>query len=104
MQRTIRIEALGDLAAHGYGLNATCERWRRRTDLDILALIERFWPDFLYVGRRIDDMLLCTTCGAREATVQIPQLLVRSIAVRRWPIRTPATLTPRCPAIHATSS
>jgi hypothetical protein len=27
----------GDLAAHGYGLNAMCERCRRRTDLELRA-------------------------------------------------------------------
>jgi len=26
MQQAIRIETLGDLAAHGYGLNAMCDR------------------------------------------------------------------------------
>ena len=75
MQRSIRIETLGDLAAHGYGLNATCERCRRRTDLDILALIERLGPDFVYVGKHIDAMLTCTACGAREATVQLHNCL-----------------------------
>jgi len=66
-QRAICIETLGDQVAHGYGLNATCDRCRHRADLDILALIERFGPDFVYVGKHIDDMLVCTACGARAA-------------------------------------
>ena len=75
MQRSVRIETLGDLAAHGYGLNPLCERCRHRVDLDLLALIERFGPDFVYVGRHIDEMLSCTACGAREATVQLHNCL-----------------------------
>jgi len=56
---------------HGYGLNATCECCRHRTDLDIMALIERFGSDFRYVGRRIEEMLTCTACGERAASVQL---------------------------------
>jgi hypothetical protein len=54
MQRAIRIETLGDLAAHGYGLNATCEKCRHRADLDMAALIARFGASFVYVGRQLD--------------------------------------------------
>ena len=75
MQRSVRIETLGDLAAHGYGLNAMCEKCGHRVDLDILALIERFGPDFVYVGRHLDAMLTCTACGARAATVQVHNCL-----------------------------
>ena len=74
-QQSIRLETLGDLTAHGYGLNALCERCRRRTDLDILALIARLGPDFRYVGRHLDAMLVCTACGARAATVQLHNCL-----------------------------
>ena len=44
MQQPIVIETLGALRAHGYGMNATCERCRHRTDLHLLALIERLGP------------------------------------------------------------
>jgi hypothetical protein len=46
MQHSIRLESLGDLAGHGYGLNATCEKCRHRVNLSIAALIERFGLDF----------------------------------------------------------
>ena len=34
-QRAICIETLADLVAHGYRLNAMCERCRHRADLDM---------------------------------------------------------------------
>jgi len=70
-QRTIRIETLGDLAAHGYGLNATCERCRHRVDLAVWALIARLGRSFVYVGKTIDSRLRCSRCGERGAAVQI---------------------------------
>ena len=38
----IHIATLADLAAHGYDMNATCEKCRHRPDLDMAALIARF--------------------------------------------------------------
>jgi hypothetical protein len=69
-QRSIRIETLGDLA-HGYGLNAMCERCRHRSDLSITVLIGRFGPDFRYVGHGVDPYLVCSDCGSRQVTTQL---------------------------------
>jgi hypothetical protein len=71
MQRSIRIETVGDLAAHGYGLNAMCERCRHRVDLDLSALIDRFGVGFVYVGKSLDARLRCSRCGEKRAAVQI---------------------------------
>jgi len=73
-QQTIRIQTLGDLAAHGYGLNATCEDCRRRADLDMLALITRFGPDFRYISPGVDPYLICSGCGSRKVATQIHNL------------------------------
>jgi hypothetical protein len=70
-QRSIRIDTLGDLAAHGYGLNATCERCRHRSDLDIAALILRLGEGFCYIGRILDGRLVCTSCGVTDVSVQV---------------------------------
>jgi hypothetical protein len=64
-QQAIRIETLGDLVAHRYGMNAMCE---------ISAMIAKFGADFRYVGHRIDRQLKCTRCGAREVHCQIHYL------------------------------
>jgi hypothetical protein len=45
-QRAICIETLGDLIAHGYGLNAMCERCPHRDDLDMQALIAKLGERF----------------------------------------------------------
>ena len=74
MQQEIRIETLGDLAAHGYGMNAMCERCRRRRDLDMQAPIDRLGASFVYVGRTLDSRLVCATCGARDVSCQIHHL------------------------------
>jgi hypothetical protein len=58
----ISIRTLGDLVAHGYGMNALCERCRHRVDLDMAALIERFGAQFVYVGKS-----WIPACGARAA-------------------------------------
>jgi hypothetical protein len=47
----IHLETLGDLAAHGYGMNAMCSRCRHRRDLDMDALVARLGPGFRYVGK-----------------------------------------------------
>jgi transcription elongation factor Elf1 len=70
-QQSIRIETLGDLAAHGYGLNATCERCRHRADLDLQGLIAKFGAGFRYIGRDLDRRLTCGHCGGREIGVQV---------------------------------
>ncbi len=72
--RPIRIETLGDLAAHHYGLNATCEKCRHRRDLDMDTLIRRFGAGFVYVGRKLDRLCICGRCGARDVTVQLHDL------------------------------
>jgi len=58
-QQAIRIETLGDLVAHGYGLNAMCERCRHRADLDMRWLIAKLGTGFRYVGREMDRRLTC---------------------------------------------
>ncbi len=47
--RDIRIETLGDLVAHDYGMNAMCEKYRHRGDLDMQALIDQLGAGFVYV-------------------------------------------------------
>jgi|SRR4030095_12750577 hypothetical protein len=47
----IHIETLGDLVAHGYGMNAMCSRCRHRRDLDMGALIARLGPTFVMLAR-----------------------------------------------------
>ena len=74
MQQSIRIEALGVLAAHDYGLNAMCERCRRRADLDMQALIAKLGARFRYVGRGLDRRLVCSGCGGKAASVQVHYL------------------------------
>ena len=74
MSQEIRIETLGDLHAHGYGMNAMCERCRHRADLDMAALIAKFGAGFRYVGRALDGRLVCTACGARDVSYQIHPL------------------------------
>ena len=41
MAHAIRIQTLGDLDAHGYGMSAMCEKCRHCADLDMVALIAR---------------------------------------------------------------
>jgi hypothetical protein len=67
----IVIETLGDLVAHGYGLNAMCSRCRHRCDLDMAALIARLGPEFGYVGKALDAHLVCSDCGSRDVETQI---------------------------------
>jgi hypothetical protein len=69
-QQSIRIETLGDLAAHGYGLNATCKRCRHRADLDLQGLIAKLGAGFRYIGRDLDRRLACRRCGTRDIGVQ----------------------------------
>jgi DNA-directed RNA polymerase subunit RPC12/RpoP len=66
-RRSISIRTLGDLVAHGYGMNALCEHCRHRVDLDMQMLIRRFGADFVYVGKTLDPRLRCTRCGAKGA-------------------------------------
>jgi DNA-directed RNA polymerase subunit RPC12/RpoP len=66
-QRSISVRSLGDLVAHGYGMNALCERCRHRVDLDMTALIQRFGARFVYVGKTVVPYLRCTRCGAKGA-------------------------------------
>jgi hypothetical protein len=73
-QQAIRIETLGDLVAHGYGMNAMCEKCRHRADLDMAALIARFGEGFIYVGRTLDGRLVCSQCGAHDVHCQIHPL------------------------------
>jgi hypothetical protein len=70
----IRIETLGDLVAHDYGMNATCEKCRHRADLDMQALIDRLGVEFIYVGRTLNGRLSCGRCGEKVVTVQIHYL------------------------------
>jgi hypothetical protein len=70
----IRIETLGDLVAHGYGMNAMCVRCRHRADLDMAALIARFAAGFVYVGRTLNGRLVCGACGADDVHCQIHPL------------------------------
>jgi hypothetical protein len=74
MQQPIRIETLGDLAAHGYGLNAMCERCRHRADLDMRALIGKLGVGFRYVGHDLDRRLCCGRCGEKAVSVQVHNL------------------------------
>jgi hypothetical protein len=67
----IHLETLGDLAAHGYGMNAMCGRCRHRRDLDMEALIAKLGPDFRYVGKAVDPFLVCSACGDRRVETQI---------------------------------
>jgi hypothetical protein len=63
----IIIETLGDLVAHGYGINARCSKCRHSSDLDMAALIGRLGNGFRYVGRRtLDSRLTCSRGGARR--------------------------------------
>jgi len=57
-------------AAHGYGLNATCEECRRRADLGMMSLIARFGPDFRYIRPGVDPYLVCSVCGSRKMATQ----------------------------------
>jgi hypothetical protein len=74
MQHAIVIKTLGALAAHDYGMNATCERCRHRADLDMAALIAKLGPSFVYVGRTLDRRLACSRCGEKAVSVQIPRI------------------------------
>ena len=69
--RPIVIETLGDLVAHGYGMNSMCGRCRHRRDLDMDALMARLGPEFRYVGRAINRFLVCSACGSRQVQAQI---------------------------------
>jgi len=70
-RRAIRIETLGDLVAHGYGLNALCERCRHRTDQDMQMLIAKLDTSFRYRGNDLDRRLCCSRCGEKGVSVQI---------------------------------
>jgi len=70
-QRAICIETLGDLVAHGYGLNALCERCRHRPDLDMQALIAKLGASFRYVENDLDRRLCCSRCGEKAVSTQI---------------------------------
>jgi hypothetical protein len=70
----IRIETLGDLVAHDYGMNVTCEKCRHRADLDMQALIDTLGAGFIYVGRTLNGRLSCGRCGEKVVTVQIHYL------------------------------
>lgn len=74
MQPPIRIETLGDLVAHDYGLNATCERCRHRAAVDMAALIAGLGAGFRYVGHDLDRLLRCSRCGEKEVSVQVHYL------------------------------
>jgi hypothetical protein len=71
MQRAISITTLGGLVAHGYGLNAMCERCRHRADLDMQALIAKLGERFRYVGHDLDRRLCWSRCGEKGISVQI---------------------------------
>jgi hypothetical protein len=60
--------------AHGYGMNATCEKCRHRADLDMQALIAKFGDRFCYIGANFNRRFVCGRCGAREVGVQIHPL------------------------------
>jgi hypothetical protein len=75
MVTPISIRTLGDLAAHGYGLNALCEKCRHRADLDLMARIARFGPDFRYISPGVDPYLVCGSCGSRKVETQIHNCL-----------------------------
>jgi len=70
-QRPIRIETLGDLVAHDYGLNAMCERCRHRADPDMQWLVAKLGEGFRYVGRELDRRLCCGRCGEKAVSVQV---------------------------------
>jgi hypothetical protein len=62
MQRSIRIETLGDLAGHGYGLNATCEKCRYRANLDMPGLAvfaQRLRAAFWAIALRSAGSIFC---------------------------------------------
>jgi hypothetical protein len=65
MRQSIRIETLGDLVAHGYCLNAMCERCYHRADLDMHALIAKLGASFRFIGCTLDGRLVCSG-AARE--------------------------------------
>jgi hypothetical protein len=69
--QSIRIETLGDLAGRGYGLNALCERYRHRADLDMQGLIGKLGAGYRYVGR---SRLCCGRCGEKAVSVQVHYL------------------------------
>jgi len=71
MQQPIRIETLGDLAAHDYGLNAMCDRCRHRADLDMQGLIAKLGATFRYVGHDLDRRLCCGPCGEKAVSAQV---------------------------------
>jgi hypothetical protein len=68
--RDISIETLGELVAHDYGMNAMCERCRRRADLDMQALITKLGVGFRYV----DPNLERSRCGEKAVSIQIHYL------------------------------
>jgi hypothetical protein len=70
----IRIETLGDLVAHDYGMNAICEKCRHRADLDLRSLIDKLGAGFVDVGRTLNSRLSCGRCGEKVVTVQIHYL------------------------------
>jgi hypothetical protein len=72
--RDISIETLGDLVAHDYGMNAMCERCRRRADLDMQALITKLGAGFRYVGPNLERHLWCSRCGEKAVSIQIHYL------------------------------
>jgi hypothetical protein len=82
-QQAIRIETLGDLVAHGYGMNAMCEKCRHRADLDMAALIARFGEGFIYVGRTLDGRLVCSQCGAHDRYTRLTPTAPGS-RIERW--------------------
>ena len=67
----IVIETLGDLVGYSYALNAMCSRCRHRRDLDMAALLARLGPQFRYVGKTLDRLLVCSASGSREVNSQI---------------------------------
>jgi hypothetical protein len=48
-----------------------CSRCRHRRDLDMEALIAKLGPRFRYVGKALDQFLVCSACGSREIESQI---------------------------------
>jgi hypothetical protein len=73
-QRAICIETLADLVAHGYGINALCEKCRHRADLDMQALIAKLGADFVYLCPALEGRLVCRECGSKEMSSQIHYL------------------------------
>jgi len=72
--RDITIATLGDLVAHGYGLNAMCERCGHRAELDMPALVAKLGASFRYVGTDLDRRLWCGRCGEKQVSGQIHYL------------------------------